>query len=315
MRGGCRKKRKKPPYTNRGVTGAALPPPSSTEGELNKVPLAVAAEIDWLTATTDCDKVGFEWWLAFKDLSAGHYQDWRNRWYQGARADGYRWGWSEKQGYIFISTGSTTPACFYRIAPASRNVSRLDLSVTVELAKANQGLARDSMPPKPTGPRNYTLISGTKPGETLYVGSRTSSQFGRLYDKGAESGQQEEGKLWRYEVELKSPRSKIVSDLLLTWMDGEAVLSHPSSSLAVAEKIIPFVYDWFDEREVKPVFDREGKNELVVQIGRGVTTDQKKIEWLTSQVRPTVQDFLSRGLEERLAEALGCEISRAKLDR
>jgi len=300
---------RKPPYTNRGVTEQGfLADFAGKEGAFS-VPLAVSAGLDWLTVTSQRDEDGYDWYDLFR-LQPGLSEDWRNKWYIGRKKTGFRWGYSEKQGYIFMSTGETVPHIFNSVVPAAKNVSRVDFQVTVELTNPIETLAENYYAHMcKCKKRKYTLITNNNKGKTLYVGSRQSSSFGRVYDKGVESKQAVAGKIWRYEIELKQPRSHKVArkllELINPW-DKTEDIKRMDLTLAV----LPTVYDWFDDRGVLPIFDRDGSNELVVEIGRKVTTDEKKLEWLTTQVRPTIQYFLNKGLEERLEEALGCSVSK-----
>lgn len=64
--------------------------------------------------------------------------------------------------------------------------------------------------------RKFQLVSSNT-GSTLYVGGRTSEKFLRVYDKGAQLGE-EPGTLWRVELECKGS----VARQYAKWINGEA---------------------------------------------------------------------------------------------
>lgn len=305
-----REKNEKPPITNRGVTGQNDGFDPTASRPAISVPIAIASGIDWLTATTDKEETGFAWYDLFC-RSAGKTSEWRNKWYTGRKGEGYRWGYSPRQGYIFISTGKTTPQIFKAIVPAAKNVTRVDFQVTVEMPDALPCLVEDYYAQVcECNKRKYTLIQNNKGGKTLYVGSRQSAQFGRVYDKGVESKGAKPGKLWRYEVELKQHRGDAIARRLLAYIPQSDEQGMSEMNRTIQRAIVPAVWEWFDDRGIHPIFDRIGDNELVVEIGRSVTSDDRKLEWLTTQVRPTIQDFVSRGLVHKLEKAIGINIDR-----
>lgn len=60
--------------------------------------------------------------------------------------------------------------------------------------------------------RTYKMWKGSDGGETLYIGSRTSNIFLRIYDKGAEMHTDDN---WiRIELELKGPKARLFANLI-----------------------------------------------------------------------------------------------------
>jgi len=290
-----------PPYTNRGVTSTRFPGDQS-----QKASKLVSTGVDWLTCTSNDDKVGLAWFEMFQRLAV-EPREWNNPWYVGKSDEHIRWGYNSKMGYIFISSGVLADVVFQQTVPVARKVTRIDVQVTVRLQKANCEVARNGYRVNSASPnRKYGLIQNSRNGQTLYVGSRTSAQFGRVYDKGVESGYDEPGRLWRYEVELKKPVSDTAARQLANW-------SNPEKGQESHYQIVPFVFDWFLHRGVGPVFAREGQNDIVTEVGRRITSDEKKLEWLRTQVRPTIQYLLGKGQADKLAEALGCKVEQLHL--
>lgn len=290
--------RQKPPATNRGVTSQPLVGNQSQEASK-----LASVGVDWLTCTSADDSVGLAWFEMFQRVAA-EPGEWQNPWYSGKADDNLRWGYNQKMGYILIASGEAADVVFQQTVPTARKITRIDVQVTVSLYKPNCDIAENGYRTNSASPnRKYGLIQNSRNGQTLYVGSRTSAQFGRVYDKGVESGYDEPGKLWRYEVELKKPVSDSVARQLANWQN-------PDRARAYQEAIVPFVFDWFLHRGVGPVFARTGTNEIVTEVGRRVTSDEKKLEWLTTQVRPTIQYLLGKGKAEKLSAALGCKVEQ-----
>lgn len=128
-------------------------------------------------------------------------------------------------------------------------------------------------------------------GATTYVGSRTSAQFMRLYDKGAESKIGHLTGLWRYEVETKDERAGAVA---------RALFSQRQSDKASAG----FVYHAFDRQGVKPAF-APPVDAPHVEHTRDETDDERRIKWLREHVSKTVSRLIASGLEAEVRAALG----------
>lgn len=123
------------------------------------------------------------------------------------------------------------------------NVSRLDLQVTIASNGEELQLARDAWNAcrrndnRVGRPRSFSFIVGHPSGQTLYLNSRSSDNFGRIYDKGVESKLCPSGLMWRYEVEFKrkvalcegiklAPREQLsayVCDRVHTWLTVRGV--------------------------------------------------------------------------------------------
>lgn len=279
-----------PPHTNRGVTV-----PSVTEKSV-----VVGASVDWVTATTDRDRVGYGWWDLFVrhgDETRQKYKEWRNKWYQGARYDDVFWGYSEANGFIFVASGQAANIYAPMASTSARRITRMDLQVTVLMDNPIEGYASDCYLRCLAGfekERKYSLITNSDKGATLYVGSRMSDQYGRLYDKGVQAKLAEPGLMWRFEVEFKKPRSDSVAH--------EIMVLRETNGLDVG--ITAFLHQWFIMRGVRPLFRTEDQP-FVVEVERKITADDRKLWWLRTQVRPTVEKLFALGYGDEVQEALG----------
>lgn len=157
---------------------------------------------------------------------------------------------------------------------AGGRVSRLDLAkdakdVDIRLEAVYQAITQDE---NEGLARTYSRIQSNKGGYTIYVGSRQSERFIRLYDKAVEQG--EEGGQWkRLEIELKGDVARAVA----------AQFSHVDlpilfDNLVLAMINLPYCDDWttfFDNRLCKVGLPKIEKQ-----------TDREK--WITTQVTPAV---------------------------
>ena len=177
--------------------------------------------------------------------------------------------------------------------------ARVDLCVDCQLEVPAPNLAMDYYTwakENGGGKRTYSIIQNTMQGSTLYVGSRSSYDFGRVYDKGMEiSRENEPGKVWRYEIELKQERAKAAVNSLMSYHSRNQNTSH---AIAVT------VYDWFDRRNVPPVFKRKDSEGLNLSVKLETPHETQKLLWLRKQVSPTVRELLSDNKREVL-DALG----------
>lgn len=269
----------------------------------------VEARVDWLTCTSREDHLGHKWYEFFLEVIStnslsqlNNRKDWRALGYNGERSvdDGLsiRWGYSEQNGYILIMSGPTAHY-FWRkiIKPPLPRVTRIDLAVTITTEEPRYNLAQQGY----YSVRNGSLLSQyhttNQGGETLYLGSRSSQQVGRLYDKGAEK-KAEPGHIWRYEVEYKKPKSgEFVSQVYESWADDERYWF----------EIYGLVWEWFSSRGIVPIFDARPDHAITTRPELIISTPTRRLAWLRDQVRPTVQELIAQGLKGQALNALGLE--------
>jgi hypothetical protein len=193
-------------------------------------------------------------------------------------------------------------------APAK--TTRIDLQVTIELKDTKQALASlayQNVPLSEQNKRAYTYWTNKRGGQTLYVGKRTSSRYGRLYDKGAQMGL-EPLTLWRYEVEYKKPLATQVAAAL-----QEKVIERPYTDTGVVAhgletEIVSEVGNFFTDRGVRfPLCPLD----KVLVYSCGVTKKPEKVTaklaWLRAQVAPTVQELMALGHKDDTLDALGID--------
>jgi hypothetical protein len=231
------------------------------------------ASVDWFTVTLeDGLRSRFAEAKAIRIMKAlvdgGSEQSSTNRLgFVGERVEHFFYG---KRGDLLIVIGSgavaASEASFF-LSMAS-NVSRLDLSVTLR----DDDIDRDwtaiafkqcSMDGRvDSGLLKTHRIQGTPDGSTLYIGSRSSDRYFRIYDKTAESKGDWPERSWRWEVEYKKPRAGIVAARLLQFSGGPgAILDVVKSALADLRVILPYngsTTGWIPKRP-KTLTDTESR--------------------------------------------------------
>lgn len=137
----------------------------------------------------------------------------------------------------------------------------------------------------------------------MYIGSRASRAFARVYDKGLEAGlENEQGKLWRYEIEFKKP---IARQVLSALHANKYLPIDVHWNEEVAQSIVSTVFVWFQARNLPPLFTRRENEAISLECEARVTSDEVSLNWLTTQVRPTVMRLAQRGKLHKVKEALG----------
>ncbi len=269
-------------------------------------PLAVAvlaAGVDWLTCTAS-DPARSEllkaigWGVVYGEAERGNnLKPWTWKGYAGITAGGASVGERYDGAIVRLSSECAADNWLGAVRVAG-HVSRLDLAVTVRLpALANPAreayTVAQSAVPQARGRRvqKASHIETWTEGETAYLGSRQSSRFGRLYNKGLESKEERYNGCWRWEVEYKGDTATAIS--------GEMAQCGNSSESALA-----YVWDTFDKWGVPPIW---GKGAVVpaVTLGRTATDDERRLQWLAVQVAPAIERLIRNGKRIAVLEALG----------
>lgn len=270
----------------------------------------LAVAVDWLTITVS-DTPGREMLLQkFQRIAEAlsmmgeTKKSWGVRDYRGFKCGGARWG-TRRTDDILILSGVDAQAYWRIFAAHATNCSRLDLAVTCQTRRCYPHLLDTYLAEireiEGYKTRGYRIDKDVQNfGKTLYVGSRASDQFGRVYDKAAEQRDPVNiHRRWRYEVEYKNDYAREGLDNLLS-------LDEPTDLPPLIQNTVWF---WFDHRGIPPLFERtSGKTEF--EVAAKVTDTSRRLSWLSTQVRPTIQELMRAGLEEDVFRALG--ISRGE---
>lgn len=215
--------------------------------------------------------------------------------YHLLRAGGVQVGRSAVGAWVTL-IGERAEAWYDQFMNFGAQATRIDLAVTAEYFAAEERLASREydrlMDEKAhTSKRKYALVRSQNDGETLYVGSRKSDTFGRLYDRGVKSRSHDSGKLWRWEVEYKQAKAGAV----WSGLTGGA----KSSTMAAG-----LVSEWFSKRGVVPPATTETYVLDPVEYEKFPTVENK-LEWLRQQVRPSVERLIAAGFFTETCKSLG----------
>ena len=246
--------------------------------------------VDWLTATRG---------KGYDPAGDCHFTTSLNRYLASLSnpADAQRWafmgfyGWSQAKAawgsshdrYIVRAHGEAANMAWFSACKYANRVSCLDLAVTFWPTNRGDDLAaivaekvlecRDAGEVRKE--KKVALISGFGDGDTLYIGSRKSQTFARLYDKSAQSSAGEFRGAWRAELELKDDRALAVARKL--------VASEEPYTL-----IASYVYSFFLKHGVD--FQWEGTH--AADLPSTYTTRDPSVErlmlWLSRDVKPAV---------------------------
>lgn len=133
---------------------------------------------------------------------------------------------------IFECHGIQVDALLRSCANAGGRISRLDLAKdlsgeAIDLQAVHKSLEQGNL--RGTA-RKYSRVTSNDGGDTIYIGSRQSEKFIRIYDKAAES--KLPGELWtRFEIETKSDVARAVASLLLSTSRWTAVFDELANGM------------------------------------------------------------------------------------
>ena len=264
----------------------------------------VEVGMDWLTAVSRNEKGGanleelYYVWEA-QAVVVGFIPRFEQRYgYEGFRCGSFFFGRRGASTMLIVSSADALG-----IAPVvdweNCHATRIDLQVTswrdfvanwAQIQKENLVRAIEEN----TGnklPEPVIISPREGKGDTLAIGDRSSPRFGRLYDKGAESDDEYYANSWRYEVEYKG-----------------AAVAHILRGLRQARfsarYILNTVAGQYDNWRIERTFAAESPIRPAA-LGRRKTDTDRKLEWLSTQVRGTVDKLRKLGLELDVLAALG----------
>jgi len=262
----------------------------------------VDAGVDWYTGTCNDEKLRkiFLERCALNFISeSGRGNDkanWSAFGYEGFSCGGIRFG-ERQDGAIAILSGPNAQQNWKRFYKLGTNTSRIDLQVTLrwpmeshtKLAQHFKAAQRYHRSGKAR--RRVTLLKSTDRSATIYLGSRASDVFGRIYQKDAESGLDHYLNAIRYEIEFKGEAAGCVAKILSKprSKDGAAI-SHVYGQLRASGIVLPTLED---------------VHNALICVSRTRSDLYGRLEWIKVQVRPSVESALAHGKLELLIEALG----------
>lgn len=209
--------------------------------------------------------------------------------------------WGARQDGSIIRASSDDAAIVWFMLPVDRiNVSRFDVAYTFWLPQdeptyalqALQGALAAREQQAGTRRRKIRHQNGTGDGDTLYIGSRSSSAMGRLYDKWRESGNDFYKCAWRAEIEYKRPDAKFAFRYFRS-------VASAASAMAVT------ACSWFEQRGVNLPRSHLAADRFRTPPDTRTSTDARQLAWLAVQVSPSVRRLLDTVGREQVELALG----------
>ena len=258
---------------------------------------SLTAGIDWLSGTMQSDEGDVARWrenamqLLREQVSAGNKVEARTLYgYDGFLAGGAFVGSNESRIYVQFA-GGIADAAFTRLYSEHMHISRIDLQVTAKYVQytadvvdraydgadiVNRSLASSRR-------RKLVVYRGNDGGATLYIGSPTSEQRGRLYNKEVQSERPEHARCWRFEVVYRNDFAGQV---------GTALRKYPDAIIA---RICDAVGAWYTARGVVVPWSVRDANAALPRVRRDPTDIERQLWWLSTQVRPVVRHLIDRG--------------------
>lgn len=267
----------------------------------------VTSGIDWLSMSLQREALLNQQWVetCLKHLdtvvSDGYKLEYRN-WngYSGVGAGGCFVGEREDGHYAQFS-GVYADTAFDKVYRYDAHISRIDLQTTVKYKVMPKRIAkeayRDAMAENAALPssrrRKIYIIVGSDGGDTCYVGSPSSDERGRIYNKEVQSEDILYSRTWRYESVFKNAKAEVCSS------------SIAKSTTPRAQFISDMVGHWWEKRGVSvPWLLTDAP--LPIRPIRTLPTDiERKRNWLVHQVRPTVEYLLTVCERDDILQLLG----------
>lgn len=281
---------------------------NKTPGDFGEVE-EVRAGIDWLSCSLDIEARDREVWLhecynCLAELAdEGHQvQNFGLMGYRGLKVGGSFVGRRDDSVYCQMA-GAAAGRFFERIARPDLHISRLDLAVTVRFVTMPSHLGAASFEAATEADRRRIgtyrrrkiwYMSGNDGGYTLYIGSPTSDERARLYNKEVQNETAEYARCWRYETVYRNDRAMAVYESLLATKE----LFRPTLCSSV-------VGTWYQTRGVLcPWVSTPYQHIRPIQ--KALPTDaEKKIKWLQTQVKPSILWLLEHNYRAEMLSALG----------
>lgn len=210
-------------------------------------------------------------------------------------APGLNIGWRDGERFLRCS-GPDADTIGWIHSETASSFSRADFALTGCARSARRGQARSlyewarRLPRAYAQPQKCGLIEQNDGGETFTLGSRQSDVYLRVYDHGVAHDCAPSGHRWRYEAELKGDRATKAVALLR---------GSEQRQLAIAG----LVRTLFTDRRIPMPVDIEAIESAMPTPTRSAR--MKRLEWMRSQVAPSVAKLIEEGQLEAVLEALG----------
>lgn len=263
------------------------------------------ATLDWVTITTtskwDIGKLEQMFYTESEVLphQMKALSPWAMRQFKGRQANNLKIGWDGPKAVCMQFVGDQADKYGEYLLQLFSDVTRVDLAVTVLLDPAQEGWhlhLYERAKAYALGAANrpgVVKIENHKDGVTIYSGKRVSDRYLRVYDKGVQALDYQPGRVLRYEVEYKGKRA------IAAWRHLRATRD---VGLSIASQV---AYE-FDRRKFLVLWDSTNPQNAI-HLQTRVLGMERKLEWLRTQVRPTVRRLLLADKRMEVYNALGLQ--------
>lgn len=274
----------------------------------------VTAGIDWLSCTLGRDELDYQVWRGDtlyalqKVCDEGYTLTPRKLLgYEGYSAGNCFVGENDKTGYAQFTGEKADWAYEYTVHPKA-HYSRIDVQMTIktDVMNVKEGkrcyrAAMDNNKGLPSGRRRKIwLIIGSDGGDTCYIGSQSSDQRARIYNKEVQSEELQYTRCWRYEVVFRN------------WLATGIARENLNSTVKREYVCMALVLEWLTKRGVS-IPNVVCGTTIVLPIERTRPTEvETSIRWLREQVRPTLRRLIEAGYRASAFEAIGIDPSASQ---
>jgi hypothetical protein len=266
--------------------------------------LSVESRTDWITAVSVSARETAKFKRIVLPMTAGmigspfHYRMYTGRTYHHKTDGGISLSYDVGDRCLLQAWGFLAHKIAQDVVQnCNCKISRLDLAVSF-LFREQQPALQDKLVDLDPKVANYrAIIPINDEGGTLYVGSRKSECFGRIYDKGAQMGTIPPRMYWRYEVEYKRNHAKLLADLV--WLKTHDISQR---SKVIARQVETF----FAKAGLPlPAWTSGSEDYPIVRYATRLTTFSSTLKWMAEQVAPALRRLDCNGYLVEAIDALG----------
>lgn len=268
----------------------------------------VTAGIDWVSVTLGRNELDYQVWKGDCYYALGEIAKTGNQLisrklqgFEGLSCDNCFVGENETMGFAQF-TGEKANWAFEYAHHIKAHCSRIDVQITVQtdIADVNQGKRnlREARNYNKTLPkarqRKIDFWLGENGADTVYIGSASSDQRGRIYNKEAQSEDIQYTKCWRYEAVFRNDYGTRMFRKLF------------DKDTARTDECVSQVVEFFRQRGVSiRSLEHIVASELRPMVKKPSDVE-RKLEWLRKQVQPTIRKLRELGYyTEGVTAALG----------
>lgn len=274
----------------------------------------IEAQVDWLTVSAHGEQAArnmldLAQGLAKEEESKGNRRRmFRLMGYEGHHIGSVEYGQRDGQSTLLRLIGDSADRHLTVALSLADQVTRVDLATTwraeppnAHLGRNTYALASDFLAANPRAALPQR-IHDARGGETVYIGSRQSQHFFRLYNKEAECAANDDWEgtrrykdAWRYELEIKGPLAASLAATVDERQDRPAYVRD-------------YVWQYLDAHGIVPPFAQGERVDPIPGFRRRSDADSK-LRHLARNVRPTADWLRAAGEEENLRRVLGFDRS------